>query len=236
MKKKLTIGLFNDSFYPMADGVIMVLDNYARRLLKYANVIVFVPSYKNKFYDDSKFPYKVVRCKSLTIPNLEYTLSVPSFDSKFKMEFDKYKLDIVHIHSPFSIGQLGLRYAKKNNIPCVATMHSQFKQDFKKVVKNDYLATKLTDGLIKVFNGCDECWAVNSEVARIYYEEYGYRKMPKVMNNATELKPVNDVKKAINYINKKHNIDDDEKVFLFVGRINTLILVLSLLKLLKHQQ
>ena len=239
MKKKLTIGLFNDSFYPMTDGVIMVLDNYARRLLKYANVIVFVPSYKNKFYDDSKFPYKVVRCKSLNIPNLEYTLSVPSFDSKFKMEFDKFKLDIVHIHSPFSIGQLGLRYAKKNDIPCVATMHSQFKQDFKKVVKNDYLATKLTDGLIKVFNGCDECWAVNSEVARIYYEEYGYRKMPKVMNNATELKPVNDVKKAINYINKKHNIAEGEKVFLFVGRINTLkniLFIVDALKVLKEKE
>ena len=43
--KKITIGLFGDSFFPMADGVIMVMDNYARRLCKYANVIVFVPEY-----------------------------------------------------------------------------------------------------------------------------------------------------------------------------------------------
>ena len=31
-----------------------------------------------------------------------------------------------------------------------------------------------------------------------------------------------DDKKAINYINKKHNIKKNEKVFLFVGRINLL--------------
>ena len=43
MNNKLTIGIFNDSFYPMNDGVCMVVDNYARRLVKYANVIVFVP-------------------------------------------------------------------------------------------------------------------------------------------------------------------------------------------------
>lgn len=63
MSKKITIGLFNDSFYPLADGVIMVVDNYARELSKYANVIVFVPSYKDKPYDDLALSYKVVRCK-----------------------------------------------------------------------------------------------------------------------------------------------------------------------------
>ena len=36
--KKITIGIFNDSFYPMIDGVVMVVDNYAKRLSKYANV------------------------------------------------------------------------------------------------------------------------------------------------------------------------------------------------------
>ena len=69
--KKLTIGLFNDSFYPMADGVIMVVDNYARLLSKRANVIVFVPSYPNNYYDDTTLPYKVVRCKSIKIPFLD---------------------------------------------------------------------------------------------------------------------------------------------------------------------
>lgn len=46
MDKKITIGLFVDSFFPMTDGVIMVVDNYARRLVKYANVIVFAPKYR----------------------------------------------------------------------------------------------------------------------------------------------------------------------------------------------
>ena len=65
--KKLTIGIFEDSFYPMTDGVISVIDNYAKRLAKKANVIMFVPGYKEK-YNDSKFNYKVVRCKSIKTP------------------------------------------------------------------------------------------------------------------------------------------------------------------------
>ena len=42
---KLTIGLFIDVFYPMTDGVTMVVDNYAKRLSKFCNVIVFAPKY-----------------------------------------------------------------------------------------------------------------------------------------------------------------------------------------------
>ena len=105
--KKLTIGIFNDSFYPMIDGVVSVVNNYAKRLSKYANVIVFVPSYFNKEFDDSIFSYKVVRCYSIKVPFLDYSLPIPKLDRKFKKLLNKYKLDIVHIHSPFTLGIAG---------------------------------------------------------------------------------------------------------------------------------
>lgn len=239
MEKKLTIGIFNDSFFPMTDGVCMVVDNYARRLVKYANVIVFVPNYFGSNFDDSVFPYKVVRCSSLKTFFLDYTLPIPKLDLKFKKELEKYELDIVHIHSPFTLGEAGLKYAKKHNIPCIATMHSQFKQDFQKAVKNDKFATVLNNRLIKIFNKCDECWAVNKEVARIFYEDYHYKCLPRVMNNATEMTPVANIKKAHEYINNKYKIKDSEIVFLFVGRINTLkniFFIVDSLKILKDKK
>ena len=64
--KKITIGIFNDSFFPMTDGVCMVVDNYAKRLSKFANVIVFVPEYKGTYFDDSKLGYKAVEFNVLT--------------------------------------------------------------------------------------------------------------------------------------------------------------------------
>ena len=219
--KKITIGIFNDSFYPMSDGVISVIDNYAKRLVKYANVIVFVPKYKEE-YDDSRFNYKVVRCKSIKTPIYVYALPVPDLDKEFKKELNKYKLDIVHIHSPFTIGKAGIKYAKKHHIPVIATMHSQFKQDFQRAFKSEFVSRKLNDDfIIKPFEKCDECWAVNSEVARIFHEDYGYKTMPRVMDNATEMLPIKNKKEVIKEIKDKHNIKD-EKVFLFVGRINKL--------------
>lgn len=230
--KKITVGLFIDVFYPMTDGVVMVVDNYAKRLAKKCNVIVFCPRYIGNDFDDSIFDYKVVRCRSLKVPFLDYSLPLPKMDSNFQNVLKEYHLDIVHIHSPFSIGEAGIKYAKIHHVPVIGTMHSQYWQDFKRAVKTDTLANTLTKTIIHTFNKCDECWAVNSEVARIFYEEYHYKKIPKVMNNATEMQPVKDYDKAIQQINKKYHLKN-EKVFIFVGRINALKNIFFIVEALK---
>ena len=235
---KITIGLFIDTFFPMIDGVTMVVDNYAKRLTKYANVIVFAPEYPKAQYDASTFLYKVVRCKSVKMPIIDYSLPMPKIDKKFMHELNNTKLDIVHIHSPFTIGKIGVEYAKKNNVPAIATMHSQYKKDFLRAVKFEPLANLLTKVIIRQYNKCDECWAVNSEIAKIYYEEYKYKKLPKVMGNATDMKLVENMEQAKKLINEKYNISPDEKVFLFVGRINNLknvFLIANSLKILKEK-
>ena len=199
----------------------MVVDNYARRLAKYCNVIVFVPGYKQK-YDDSSLPYKVIRCRSIKIPFLDYSLPLPWLDRKFKKELKKSNLDLVHIHSPFSLGKCGLKYAKKRNIPSIATIHSQFHQDFKRATRSNFLTKILTKSIVKVLDKCNRCYAVNSGMAELYHYQYGVKEMPGVLNNATEMTLLKNKTRAIDKINSLYNIKKDEKVFLFVGRINKL--------------
>lgn len=237
--KKITVGLFNDSFFPITDGVIMVVDNYARRLSNFCNVIVFVPNYLFSKFDDTTLPYKVVRCYSLDVPFLDYSLPIPKLDYKFIRNLNKYKLDIVHIHSPFSLGVAGLKYAKRHHIPCIATMHSQFKQDFKRALKSEMLANKFTYRLMKVYNKCDLCFAVNKEVARIYFEEYHYKTMPRVLLNATDMEPIENNNKTYKGLDKKYNIKWNVKVFLFVGRLNILkniLFIVDSLSVLKKKK
>ena len=106
MKKRITIGLFVDVFYPMTDGVTIVVDNYAQRLAKDNNVIVFCPRYIGKEFDDSIFNYQVVRCRSLKVPFIDYSLPIPKMDNNFQtiLSYQKFGKDflfsfclIVHI-------------------------------------------------------------------------------------------------------------------------------------------
>ena len=235
INKKLNIGLFIDTFYPMIDGVITVVDNYARRLVKRANVTVFTVASRDKKYKDN-FPYKVVRCNILELPGLDYDLGLPGIDAKFQKELKDSKLDIVHIHSPFTLGKVGVSYAKKHKIPCVATNHSQFKKDFFKATKSPALTDLMLKNIIGVFNKCDENWSVNSEVANVY-DEYGLKEHAKVVNNATDLKLLNEPK-FLQELKDKHHIKDDEKVLLFVGRmceLKNIFFILDTLEILKSK-
>lgn len=232
--EKLKVGLFIDTWYPMVDGVIMVVDNYAKRLSKFCDVTVFTVNARGK--DKTSHRYKVVKCKRMKLKGIDYDLPLPKFDRKFKKELEKSNLDIVHIHSPFSLGKIGVKYAKKHNIPCVATMHSQYKQDFYKATHNKFITNIMLKKIMKVFNNCDEYYAVNQKIAEIFYD-YGAKHMPLVQNNGTDLTFDNNKQELCDIINKKHNLKQDDIVFLFLGRIIALknvFFILDSLKILKE--
>lgn len=214
--KRLKIGIFVDVFFPMIDGVAVVVDNYAKRLCKWADVTVFCPKSRNKNYVDN-FPYKVVRSLKLSIPNTDYDISLPALDLMFDKNLLDSKLDIVHIHSPFTIGQIGIGYAKLHQIPVIATIHSQYKRDFYERTKSEVIANIGIKSIVNIFNMCDEIWPVNRAILNLY-QEFGIKKLMYVHRNATDLVPVN-IDNDDELI-KKYDIQKEDSVLLFVGRID----------------
>jgi glycosyltransferase involved in cell wall biosynthesis len=219
MKK---VGLFIDSWYPMVDGVVKVVDNYARRLVQYCDVVVFCPATRGySKEEDAKLPYKVVRCTSLPLINNDYDIPTSALDPVFDAQLMRSGIDFVHIHSPFTVGLAGLLYAKLHKLPVVATLHSQYKQDFEKPLgKLKPAVTVAMNTIMRVFNSCDECWAVNDGIKELYQKEYGLTAPCKVRLNATDHQPVSDPREAARMVNETYGIPADATVFLFVGRIN----------------
>ena len=214
-------GLFIDTWYPMVDGVIKVVDNYARRLLQYGEVVVFCPeTHGFSKEDDEALPYKVVRCTSLPLFNLDYDLPAPVLDPVFEAQLIRSGIDIVHIHSPFAVGIAGVLYGKLHRLPVIATLHSQYKQDFEKALKLKPSLDIAMSGIMRVFNACDECWAVNGGIQDLYVHEYGLTAPCKVRLNATDHRPVEDPREAARIVDSTYGIPSDATVFLFVGRIN----------------
>ena len=218
MKK---VGLFIDTWYPMVDGVIKVVDNYARRLVDYCEVIVFCPETKGySKEEDAAMPYQIIRCHSLPVLHFDYDVPAPALDPMFELQLLRSGIELVHIHSPFSVGMAGVLYAKLHKLPVVATLHSQYKQDFEKPLKFKPALNIAMDGIMRVFNACDQCWAVNEGIKDLYESEYGLKAPCKVRLNATDHLPVTDPEEAAREVNAAYGIPADTTVFLFVGRIN----------------
>lgn len=208
----------------MIDGVIMVVDNYARHLAKMCNVTVFAPVGRQPF-DDSTLPYKVVRCKSiLKLAFLDYDLPLPNADKKFLKALKNSQLDLIHVHSPFSIGKLGVKYAKKHNIPLICTLHSQFEKEFFRATKSKYITKIMLKKIASVFNKCDELWTMNPGCVELS-RQYGYTGKTDIVSNATDLKnelSAEELEKVKVEFAKKYNIQKDDKVFISIGRVNKL--------------
>ena len=226
--KKLKIGLFLDNYFPTEDGVVMVVEHLAKEYQKYADVVVVVP--KTGYEEDRGYP--IIRVKSMKVPLTAYRLGSPFFEKNdFVQELKKENFDIIHIHSPFAIGKLGLKIGKSLHIPVICTMHTRFDFEFRKYLKNEWMVQKLVKYVARIYEQCDKCIAVNHAMKKVL-KDYGYTKDAIVIHNGTEMTLL-DHPSLIEKVKKQYQLDR-QYTFLFVGRINEVKNIFFLLEVLKR--
>jgi len=234
LKSPLTIGLFVDSYYPHIDGVVMVVDKYARQLTNLGHkVFVFAP--KNNGYKDD-FAYEVVRCNSIPLKKFNVDWGGPITDLEFLSKMRSINFDIIHIHSPFSLGNYGVKYAHKQHIPCIATLHSQYKQDFYKATKSKLITWLLLNSIMQVYKKTCETWIMGDTTRKIL-RSYGYYGPVRIVPNATELDSSVDINDMLKNVNEEYNLYGKDPVFIFVGRLvllKNILFIADVLKVLKN--
>lgn len=227
---KKTIVYFIDSFFPVIDGVVSVVDNYATLMQKYYNIVVCAPKHKNEEYKMDK--YFVLYTDSVFIKKQGYDLGFPQMDAVFQKYLSLLKIDLIHIQSPFNMGTFGLSLAKKRKVPCLVTFHSQFKQNFYNAVKNEVIASWLTKILMGVYEKADTAITMN-DFARKVMREYGLKKHVEIIPNATDLKPKEFDEKYEREVLQKHKINKDKFNMIFIGRfveVKNVYFILDIIK------
>ena len=210
------IGLFNECFPPVMDGVSICVQNYAYWMAeKVPGVSVIFP--KNNGVDYSGRKYEVLQYMSVPVPFREpYKTGIAEVDPAFLAKLVKRPFKIVHAHSPFASGRAASHVAKLRGIPMVATFHSKYRDDFSRVISSE----KLVDGVIKLivefYERADEVWVPQESVIEVL-REYGYKGPVEVVANGSDL--VEDYSDAyFADARKALGIAPEEFVFLFVGQ------------------
>jgi len=182
---KITTGQFNDSYFPIMDGVGLTAHNYALWLNeKYGKSLVVTPRIKD--YEDN-VPYQVYRFKSILLPGMNpYRVGLPIFDIEFNKQIQKIDFDLIHLHCPFISGQVALKLTKKLNIPLVATFHTKYRDDFIRLIKNNRLVDLLVNLTLRFYNSADLVWVPNKATGQTLLE-YGFKGTWEVMPNGTDM-------------------------------------------------
>ena len=225
-----TIGIFNDSFPPIMDGVSLTTQNYAHWLnQKNQSVCVITP--KAPDYSDNE-PYPVYRYTSIPIlMRKPYRFGMPDLDFSYKTAINNVEFGLVHAHCPFSSGKEALRIAHKQKIPLVATFHSKYRDDFEQSIKNKFLARQMTHEIIRFFEKADEVWIPQAAVEETI-REYGFKGKVQVVENGNDFATTEHIGPIKKTAREKLGLKADELMFLFVGQHiwekNPLLIIQSL--------
>ena len=210
------VGLFNESFPPVMDGVAVCVENYARWIQeKVGGVSVVTPRKLNANY--GQYPYEVLDYVSVPVPfRHPYVTGIAQIDPLLRAKLYRRRFKIVHAHSPFSAGLMALQVAKTQRIPLVATFHSKFKDDFREVIPSDMVVDQAIKIVMEFFDRADEVWVPQASVEEVI-REYGFKGHVEVVDNGSDL-VANYSDAYFEEARKALGIAPGEFVFLFVGQ------------------
>ncbi|MDF2700609.1 MAG: group 1 glycosyl transferase [Haloplasmataceae bacterium] len=209
--------LFNDTFIPNMNSSTVIVKNYAYWLnKKYGGSLVVTPNDIN-YLDNEEF--EVLRYKNIKIIS----------------NLADYNINLIHAHSPFNSGIIALKYAKEKHIPIVATFHNKYYEEY--FLKFDFLAKLKVKKLINFYNRVDLLFVPNN-LALDTLTTFGFKGKAEIIENGTDF-IYNEVNNR-EYVNHKHEINDETRVLLYVGKItwqkNLKLLLETLVNLRKLKQ
>ncbi len=205
----MRIGFFTDTFLPQQNGVVTSLLNSGPELVRRGHeVFVFCPkSNVKEFKEMVIYSYPAVTFR----PYPEFRIAVPRGRDRAP------KLDIVHTHSPFTMGFFGWRVAKLQKIPRVSTFHTLLSEYVSYVSKLGKIILKpITWEFCKSFYNRHRKLIAPSKMLKKTLRDHGIRKPVEVIPTGinTDFFRPSDKTKA----RKKLGMDG-EKIFLCLGRL-----------------
>ncbi len=213
--RPLRIALVTSSYNFIADGVALTLNRLVGYLLSQGvEVLVFAPT-----TDQPAFAHQgtVIPVPSIALPaRPEYRLAF-GMGGAAKRALLEFQPDIIHIAVPDLLGHAALAFAKKHNIPAVASYHTRYETYLKHY---GYLAG-LEGWLkrrLKAFYGAVREVYVPSESTREALLADGLRDNFKPWPRGIDIERFTPAKRSMDW-RARHGIGTDEIVILHVSRL-----------------
>ena len=240
MENKLNIAMFSDSFYPIIGGRENVIHNIMSSLNNKSNSFLLTTTFKGhkQFINDNDLPYKVSRCKGLRITKNEY-LSIIDKKTKSFIE-DKLKngeIDIIHTQTKYALTKYALKLGKKYNVPVITSAHTNYLEQYKNQLKLPLIYKPLLRHVRNIINKTNGVITVSNHMERIL-QQIGVKIPVKIIPNGNDIGNFSHSKTELDEVLTKYNLQNEQNIFIYVGRITetkNLTFLFNSLKILKDR-
>lgn len=219
----MRIGLFTDTYPPFINGVSTSVLMLKQGLEKLGHEVYVVT------VNDESFSYKeedgVLKIPSFPIGLMNFRQS-GIYPLKALKIIKKWKLDIIHSHTEFSIGTFARLISKQLNIPLVHTYHTMYEEYIYYITKGyfDSASKKLVEYLTLFLcdKTIDELIVPTEKAKELFKDKYKVKRDVYVIPSGidtTRFYEENIDKNEIINLRKDLKIKTSDFVILYLGRI-----------------
>lgn len=222
----MKIGIFTDAYNPTPSGVVTSINMLEKEMKSRGHeVYVFAPS-KSQIKDNQN----VYMLKSMPlVVAKQYKNRVAAFYSReIAKQIKELNLDIIHTQSEFSLGLFGKIISRKFDIPFIHTYHTMWEDYIHYIIpikgtRNIY-PKRFARTFSKNFVTKAECIITPSKKTEKYlkYKCKIKNKSIYVIPTGIDIEPLkkeNINSEDLDNLKKSLNINKDDKVLLFLGRV-----------------
>jgi 1,2-diacylglycerol 3-alpha-glucosyltransferase len=214
--KGVSVGLFNDSYAPIVDGVTVTVRNYAYWLNRTLGPACVIAPFSPFYEDDEPFP--VLRFLSMpSFVHPPYRIGLPSMDLRLRSLVRRGGFSLLHAHSPFGAGRAALKAARSAGIPLVTTFHSKFRDNLLRALPIRRLVDSAIESIVDFLEAADHVWIPQESVAETL-REYGYRGPYEVVENGIDYRAAGDIEPLRRRGGELLGVSDEAEVGLYVGQ------------------
>lgn len=174
----------SDTYRPYVSGVVTSMDSYARRLRALGHQVTIVAPE----YPDTQAEPDVVRLPSVALPGYPRLRLITPVPRTLMDRLASLGPDVIHTHSPFAVGTLGLDLARIVGCPTAFTCHSYYEEYTRYLAPlSQPLRVVVRKYLVNYCGYCDLILAPSGHV-RDFLREIGVETLIEVQPTGVELR------------------------------------------------
>lgn len=211
----LKIGIFTDSFRPYTSGVVRSIELFSREFNNRGHqVYIFGPDYPLLHPPKEEGVFRFISVPAPTMP--DFALPIP-ISVQLGKTIKHIGLDIIHAHSPFLLGSMGARAARRYRLPLIFTFHTLYEQYVHYVPFAQEASRQIVQTISRTF--CNRCNTVvaPSQLVVNYLRRIGVRTPIVNIPTGVDLEEFTDLNPE--WLEENYGVKPEEKVLLFVGRL-----------------